>query len=305
MKELVVISGKGGTGKTTVAASLAVLTPDCLLADADVDAPDLHLLLNPRTQEEGEFRSGFTAVRDPGLCIECERCRQICRFGAITEDFSMLDVECEGCGACEQACPTEAISLIEGVSGRWYVSMTPQGPMVHAQLLPGRENSGKLVTLVREKAQEQALARELSTIITDGPPGVGCPLMGAISGAAAVLVVAEPTTSGLHDMQRVLDVCDHFRVRAMACVNKSDLNPEMAARMESACRERGVPVVGRIPYDPQVTEALRAGRPLVSFGSGPASWAVRCLWERAMEALKGSTSFRLLAGAQQAGLGAR
>jgi len=286
LKEIVVISGKGGTGKTTVAASLAVLAAPCAVADADVDAPDMHLLLHPRVLEQGAFSGGSLAVRDPALCTHCGRCREVCRFDAIGEGDEISALECEGCGACTLVCPQHAITMQDRVSGRWIVSQSPCGPMAHARLVPGSQNSGKLVTLVRRKARELAKEHNASVIITDGPPGIGCAVIAAVGGAATAVVVTEPTVSGLHDLERVLRVCKHFSVPAAVCVNKSDLNPAMADSIRDYCKQHEVPVLGDIPYDPEVAAAIRAGTPLVQYGSGPAALAVRDLWEQIRAGLR-------------------
>lgn len=278
MREIVVISGKGGTGKTTVAASFAVLAAPCVVADADVDAPDMHLMLHPHVLEQGAFSGGSLAVRDPALCTRCGRCREVCRFDAIGEGEQISALECEGCGACTLVCPQRAITMQDRVSGRWMVSQSPCAPMAHARLAPGGQNSGKLVTLVRRKARELAKQHSARVIITDGPPGIGCPVIAAVGGATIAVVVTEPTVSGLHDLERVLRVCKHFSVPAAVCVNKSDLNPAMADSIRSYCKHNGVPVLGDIPYDPEVPAAIRAATPLVQHGSGAAAAAVRNLW---------------------------
>ena len=232
MKELVVISGKGGTGKTSVVASFAALAPHPVLADCDVDAADLHLILSPTICDREDFIGGSRATIDSSLCIACGQCLRYCRFDAIhpTPDgrtYQVDPIACEGCGVCERFCPAEAIDFSPAVNGEWYVSNTRYGPMVHARLGIAEENSGKLVTLVRKKAKETAQALGLNLMITDGSPGVGCPVMASLTGADGVLLVTEPTPSGFHDLDRVVDLLQRFQLPAMVCINKADLNLEL------------------------------------------------------------------------------
>lgn len=266
MKELVVISGKGGTGKTSLTACFAALAGNKVLCDADVDAADLHLLLAPEVRRTTDFVGGNTAVILPERCTGCGTCMDLCRFEAVTEDagrFRIDPLDCEGCGVCVDFCPEQAIDFPENTCGQWFVSDTRFGPMVHARLGLAEENSGKLVTLIRKEARTLAERAGLGLIITDGPPGVGCPVIAAIGGADAILVVTEPTVSGMHDMDRATRLAMHFKVPGMVCVNKYDLNPEKAAEIEGHAARLGMTVVGRIPFDPAFTRAMVAGRTIV------------------------------------------
>ena len=235
MREFVVVSGKGGTGKTSLTASFAVLAGRSVVADCDVDAADLHLVLSPRVKLSGAFRAGHVAVIDAARCTACALCERTCRFDAVKRDaegagrprFAIDPTACEGCGVCVRLCPERAIDFPERLSGEWYVSDTRCGPMVHARLGVAAENSGKLVWLVREKAREIAAREGHDLVLVDGPPGIGCPVIASLTGASAALVVTEPTLSGEHDMERVLQVARHFKVPAAVCVNKWDLNPDM------------------------------------------------------------------------------
>ena len=271
MKELVVISGKGGTGKTSLAASFAVLAHRPVVADCDVDAADLHLVLSPRIKERHEFRSGHEAVIRQEDCIGCGACLAHCRFGAVRMNgksagdatFFIDPVACEGCGVCVRFCPEKAIDFPERLCGEWMISETRCGPMVHARLGVAAENSGKLVSTVRREARRIAEEELRSLVIVDGPPGIGCPVIASLTGATLVLAVTEPTVSGEHDLERVLSLTRHFSIPAVVCVNKWDLNPEMTKRIEDKARQAGARVVGRIRYDRAVTLAQMQERAVV------------------------------------------
>ncbi|MCG6908686.1 MAG: ATP-binding protein [Deltaproteobacteria bacterium] len=260
MKELVILSGKGGTGKTSLTAAFASIAENSVLCDADVDAADLHLLMNPVVRERMEFMGGNLAAIDPGRCSQCGQCIDLCRFDAISSDFVVDEIDCEGCGVCVDFCPEQAIDFPINKCGEWYISETRFGPMVHARLGIAEENSGKLVTLVRQEAGKLAESTKRELIITDGPPGVGCPVIASVGGATALLVVTEPTVSGVHDMQRLLDLAAYFKVPSMVCVNKYDLNPEQSAAIKELADEKGIPYVGNIPFDPQFVESMVAGK---------------------------------------------
>jgi len=278
MKEIVVLSGKGGTGKTSIVGSLAALAKDKVLADCDVDAADLHLLLKPSLKEKTEFWSGQTAVIDEEKCTQCGLCQELCRFDAI-KDYRVDPVACEGCGFCFHICPVDAIAMEENLSGHWFIADTRYGPLVHARLGIAQENSGKLVAQVRQKARQIAQERNLDYIISDGPPGIGCPVISSLSGANAALLVTEPTLSGIHDLERVLGVCRHFGVTALVCINKYDLNEENTRRIEGYCADRGIGVVARIPFDNAVTEAMVRSKPVVEYSSGRVSQEIEKLWD--------------------------
>jgi MinD superfamily P-loop ATPase len=284
MKQLTVISGKGGTGKTTLVGAFAALAENKVIADCDVDAPDLHLLLHPELVRQQEFKGLKVAVMDTSLCVECGTCAETCRFNAIdvTEDatYRVNPARCEGCGACVFTCPQEALSLQERVSGYAYVSATKYGPMVHAQLNIAEEASGKLVTVVRELARKVAEQEGRDLILIDGAPGIGCPVIASLTGVDLALIVTEPTMSGLHDLERILDVTRHFGIGSVVCINKYDINEKNSERITAFCQQRGVEIVGNIPYDLVVTEAMVAGLPVVEFSDGAVSTAIRAIWER-------------------------
>ena len=287
MKELVIISGKGGTGKTSLTASFAALYPSAVLADCDVDAADLHLILQPKIRRREKFRSGHAAVICAEACTGCGRCADVCRFGAIAVAepdvtgrrlHSVAPTACEGCGVCVWNCPAQAIDFPEQECGEWFLSGTRYGPLVHARLTPGAENSGKLVSLVREQARQLAQQEDREVVLVDGPPGVGCPVIAALTGAQGVLVVTEPTVAGEHDLHRVLQLADHFRIPAAVCLNKWDLHPEQAARMEKAARAAGATPVGRIRYDDAFTAAQRQGRAVVETEASALGDDIRAVW---------------------------
>jgi MinD superfamily P-loop ATPase len=290
MKEVVIISGKGGTGKTSVVAAFASLAENKALCDADVDAADLHLIMRPDILERHDFVSGNTAVIQQEKCTRCGLCRDLCRWHAISEDFVVDSIECEGCGVCFYFCPEEAIDFPANTCGEWFISNTRLGPMAHASLGIAEENSGKLVTLVRQEGKKLAQERGLDLLITDGPPGVGCPVIASIGGADAVLIVAEPTVSGKHDMERVAELAAFFRVPAMMCTNKFDLNPDMCEAMETFAADKGISVLGRIPFDSTFTKAMVEGMTLLEFNKdSEASKAVKLIWASLDQRLQAET----------------
>ncbi len=280
MKELVLISGKGGTGKTTLTAAFAYLARNKVLADCDVDAPDLHILAQPEIIQREDFRGGIKAYIDGQKCVQCGACIEGCRFKAISDEFHVNPLACEGCGVCSHLCPESAIILKEAVNGTWYISQTRFGPMVHASLFPGEENSGKLVALVRNQAKVLAGKRQSKLILVDGAPGVGCPVISSVTGADHVIIVTEPTLSGLHDMKRALQLVQGFRIHASVIINKWDINPEVTERIEESSERKGANVVGRIPYDPDVVKALVQRRSVAENGTSPAADSIREIWDR-------------------------
>lgn len=285
MKQLTVISGKGGTGKTSLMASLATLARKCVLVDGDVDAADLHLLLAPQIERREPFFASKVAVIDLDRCDRCQKCVDVCRFEAI-RDFAVDPIACEGCKVCFYVCPQGAITLKDVQSGEWFISETRYGPMVHAKLGVAQENSGKLVTQVRKEAQRIAKEKGHPLILIDGPPGIGCPVIASLGGVDAVLVVTEPSLSGIHDLQRVLGVSRHFQVPAWVCVNKADINAENTARIREYCRQEGTPVIGEIPYDPAVTEAMVAKKTIVEYDpGGTVAKEIQRIWGTLEEAL--------------------
>jgi MinD superfamily P-loop ATPase len=289
MKEVVVLSGKGGTGKTTIVGSLAALANNKVLADCDVDAADLHLLLKPVKKQMNEFWSGQVAFIDEKKCSQCGLCQDSCRFHAI-QDFRVDPVSCEGCQFCSRICPDKAITMKENMSGYWFVSDTRYGPLVHARLGIAQENSGKLVAVVRQEAKKIAESQARNLIISDGPPGIGCPVISSLSGANLALLVTEPTLSGMHDLDRVLDVCKHFGVRGMVCINKCDLNEENANRIENQCLSRGVEIAGKIPFDNVVTESIVSGVPVVEHSEGKVAREIKSIWRTLSAVLEDGAS---------------
>ena len=284
MKEVVVLSGKGGTGKTTIVASFAALASNKAMVDCDVDAADLHLLLKPEVRETREFWSGQKAVIDKKFCTRCGICEVVCRFEAI-KNFKVDPISCEGCGFCYQVCPENTITMEKNLSGQWFISETRYGPLVHARLGVAQENSGRLVTLVRHHARLIAEKENLDYIISDGPPGIGCPVISSLSGVDLALLVTEPTLSGMHDLERVLGVCHHFSVPALVCINKHDLDEENTSRTESICQKQGIDPVVKIPFDNVVTEALVNGLPVVEYSDGAVAQGIKTLWQTVSKAL--------------------
>ncbi|NLL19620.1 MAG: 4Fe-4S binding protein [Clostridia bacterium] len=285
MKELVIISGKGGTGKTSIVGSFAALAEDAILADCDVDASDLHLLLQPVIKDRHDFLGMKKALIAQALCTQCGICESNCRFDAI-QGFRVDPFSCEGCGVCYHLCPQQAIQMVDNVCGQWFSAVTPYGPLIYARLGIGEENSGKLVAEVKKQTKElaQSLSKEL--IIIDGPPGIGCPVIATIAGVDLVLVITEPTVAGLHDLVRVLQLANHFQVPAAVCINKWDLDEEKSEEIEAYCREQKVEVIGRIPFDRRMTEAIIQGIPPVKYGSGGAMEAIQRVWQKVQNHLQ-------------------
>ena len=281
IREIVIVSGKGGTGKTSLAAAFAALAKNGILCDADVDAADLHLLMQPEVKERTDFMGGSKAVINPDLCTGCGTCRTLCRFDAISDRYEVDPIRCEGCGVCVDFCPEQAIAFPVQRCGEWYISDTRFGPMVHARLGIAEENSGRLVSLVRKKTRQLAEERGLELILTDGPPGIGCPVIAAIGGATALVIVVEPTVSGIHDMERVVDLAAHFRVPGMVIVNKYDLNVEMTEAVEKLAVQRNLVVLGRVPFDPVFTRSMVQGQTLFEYGAEtPTRQVVRDIWAK-------------------------
>jgi MinD superfamily P-loop ATPase len=282
-RELVVVSGKGGTGKTSVVAAFAALAGTAVLADCDVDAADLHLVLQPELGEPHEFSGRSVAVVDADACIRCGRCAELCRFAALSEapggHYVVDGIACEGCAICTRVCPADAVRMEAVVNGAWMVSRTRFGPLVHAQLGIAEDNSGKLVTLVRKKARETALQEDLPLVIADGSPGIGCPVIASLAGADLVLAVTEPTISGRHDLDRLLQVVRGFRLPFAVLVNKADLNQEAADTIAAGAHRAGALFVTTVDYDPAVTEAQVAGRDVITHG-GLAAKAIEATWSQ-------------------------
>ncbi len=281
MKELVILSGKGGTGKTSLTAAFAAISENRVLCDADVDAADLHLLMAPDIYRRTDFQGGGIAVINPDKCTECGRCIDLCRFGAVKDNFEVDEIACEGCGVCVDLCPEKAIDFPIKTCGQWFISDTRFGPMVHARLGIAEENSGKLVALVRQEARKLAEEKHLDLILTDGPPGIGCPVIASIGGATALLIVTEPTVSGLHDMGRAIELAEHFKVPAMVCVNKFDLNQEQTQAIEDMVKKKNMTFLGKIPFDPVFTESMVHGKTVVEYDrDSEVNRAVEDVWNK-------------------------
>ncbi len=293
VKQIGIISGKGGTGKTVISASFVSLSKNAIAVDCDVDAADLHLLLHPEIEEKHIFRGLPKADIDQGRCSRCGLCYDVCRFDAVqkkhnyktsspqnqTTCFSIDPISCEGCKVCYYACPDGAIYMKESLSGEWYVSNTKYGPMVHAKMGIAEENSGKLVTILREKAASIARERGTDYIIVDGPPGIGCPVIASLSGIDIALVVTEPTLSGIHDAERVIDVARHFGVKSACVINKYDINQENSDKLVRWCGKNGIPILGKIPFDKLVSESIVRGIPFVEYTDNETSSMIKKIWE--------------------------
>jgi MinD superfamily P-loop ATPase len=280
--EIVVISGKGGTGKTILASSLAAMMDDLVIADCDVDAPDMHLLLDPVTVRHEDFSGSKVASIDADACTSCGRCYEVCRFSAVkeaiegeTRAYSIDDLACEGCGVCAWICPAGAVDLSDAQTGNWYVSRTRFGKMIHARLGVAQETSGKLVTVVRREARCEAIADGSAVVLIDGPPGIGCPVIASIAGADLAVIVTEPTLSGLHDLKRILGLTRHFELRTAVVINKHDLNTEMCSQIEGFIEKEGIPLAGRIRFDEEVGKAIAAGKTVVEYSDSEAAGEIR------------------------------
>jgi len=278
MKQLVIISGKGGTGKSTIAASFAEIVKNKMIADCDVDAPNLHILLGGKKVSEEIFKGAKEAVIDQAKCLKCGLCRDVCRFDAISDEIEIISLKCEGCGACIQVCPINAIKLEEVKTGYTYLSETSCGKFSHALLDAGAEGSGKLVTAVRKKADENAENEDY--LIIDGSPGIGCVVIASLTGTDAALIVTEPTQSGLSDLQRALDLTEHFKIKTYICVNKYDINSEITKEIEAYCNKRNYEVIGKIPFDPRIVDDLREMRTPISSGNVAFTNVINQMWDR-------------------------
>jgi len=292
MKELVVISGKGGTGKTSIVASFAALAEKAVLADCDVDAADLHLICQPTIIKREEFSGGSCARIMSGHCTACGKCEELCRFDAIYYDgpgngkvaktYRVDPIACEGCGVCAYFCSDNAIKFTPAVNGELFISNTRYGPMVHAKLGIAEANSGKLVSLVRTQAKRIAEVQNRDLLLIDGSPGIGCPVIASITGADLVLVVTEPTLSGLHDFKRVSDLTKYFGIKTLACINKSDLNEALTLEIENQARQKGLTVAGRVRYDRAVTEAQIKKKSVVEYTKDGVAADIKQLWDEVM-----------------------
>lgn len=269
MKEITILSGKGGAGKTSVAAALASLAENSVFCDNDVDAADLHLIFKPKIQETHKFDSGSKAKINPEFCTNCGLCEEYCRFDAIHQNsnsFPEVNIfKCEGCRLCERICPVQAITTHQNFNNEWFVSETRFGPLVHAKMGPGEENSGKLVSEIRQKAREIASRNKASFIISDGPPGIGCSAIASVTGTDAVLLIIEPTVSGLHDAKRLVQLVSNFKIPLYAVINKFDINLEFTQTVEDYLREESIPLIGKIPFTTAMVESMIAEKTIIEF----------------------------------------
>lgn len=286
VKEIVVISGKGGTGKTSLTAALCSIIPNKIMVDCDVDAADMHLILKPTVEVTNDFFGGKEAQIAEEKCTKCGKCSEVCRFDAVSADFIIDPIKCEGCGVCYHFCPCGTIKFEDKLSGEWYESSTRFGKLVHAKLGVAEENSGKLVTKIRNHARILAQKDGCEYIIVDGSPGIGCPVIASISGASVVLVVTEPTLSGIHDTKRVLELARHFGVKSCVCINKFDLNLQLSQDMEDFCLRNDISVVGKINYSRDFTKAMMQEKTIVEFlPDGEISAEIKEIWRKTGEKL--------------------
>lgn len=266
--EIAIISGKGGTGKSSISAAFATLSQQVILADCDVDAANLYILFNPTHEEEQIFVSGQKAVIDYNKCRNCGSCLDSCRFGAISlsdGEIVISDILCDGCKLCSRICPFEAINMENEDKSRMYAGSFRNGKMVYGRLSPGEENSGKLVNMVRNKAKQLSKDHQLETIIIDGPPGIGCSAISTITGVDHVVIVTEPTISGLHDMKRALEITSNFKLKTWVLVNKSDLNTDLTHQIEAYCQQKNIVVAGKFPFDRLVVDAMVNCKSIVEY----------------------------------------
>ena len=287
MKEILIVSGKGGTGKTSITAAIASLAENSVFADCDVDAADLHLILRPEIEKTVDFYSGHLAQIDTDSCISCGICDEVCRFDAIKikEGKYFADpISCEGCGVCVWSCPHSAISFDDNLCGQYYISQTRFGIMVHAKLNAAAENSGKLVSTVRNKAKKLADENNCDYVIIDGPPGIGCPVIASMTGVNYVIIVTEPTLSGLHDMERVIELANHFSVDTYICINKYDINNEITEKIKIFAQNKSIPIIGQIPYVKDVTAAQINEQTVIEYSDNPAGQAIKSMWNTFLSA---------------------
>ena len=288
MKELIVISGKGGTGKTSITASLAVLAKNAVIADCDVDAADLHLILEPTIKQRHDFVGGKLAAIIDHRCNQCGKCSRVCEFDAVKRVveykpirravYHIDTIDCEGCGVCYEFCPEKAIVMADHVNGQWFVSETRVGTMVHAKLGIAEDNSGKLVTVIRKEAKKIAEESDKELIIVDGPPGIGCPVIASVTGADMVMAVTEPTLSGIHDLERIVKLTAGFKIPMSVCINKADLNPTMTDKIEQFAKENNFEVLGKLSYDNIFTEAQLKAKTVIEFSDGEIAEQIKKLW---------------------------
>lgn len=280
MKQIAVISGKGGTGKTILTASFAALAKNKIMVDCDVDAADLHLLLHPDIKQRNEFKSGKTAHIDEKICIHCGKCLSACRFEAMREDFKIDSISCEGCGLCSHICPVMAIKMEENLAGEWFVSETKYGPFIHAQLGIAEENSGKLVAKIRQVAKKLTEEKNFNYIIIDGPPGIGCPVIASLSGVNLAVIITEPTVSGLHDLLRIIELTGHFQITSKVVINKYDLNLGNTNIIKLSCKEKDIEILGCIPFSSSVSKAIVNGLSPVEYCNDGVANEIISIWTK-------------------------
>ena len=289
MKELVVISGKGGTGKTSIVASFASLAKNAVFADCDVDAADLHLILSPQVKQATDFTGGKQAFIVSEKCVGCGKCKAICKFEAISysvqKGFAVNPISCEGCKVCVEFCPAHAIEFKNVINGQWFVSDTRFGTLIHAKLGIAQENSGKLVTLIRKEAKRIADEHNKELVIIDGSPGIGCPVISSITSADLVVLVTEPTMSAQHDLERVIELVGHFKIPVLVCINKFDINTKKAKEIETNLNQRGINVAAMVPYDNVVTKAQVAGQSVVEYTNNGVAENIKSLWQAVLDVL--------------------
>lgn len=283
MNEIVILSGKGGTGKTSISAAFATLHQNTIVADCDVDAANMHLILQPENHHDGNMVTGYKAEIIQDSCVQCGVCMEFCSFNAIScknEKYIISEAACDGCQLCWRLCSSEAIKLVPSDKSRWFIGDYRFGKLVHARLQPGEENSGKLVSMVRDIAKSYAQDVGIDTVIIDGPPGTGCPAISSVTGAAKTLIVTEPTQSGFHDMKRILDLTMSFKVKSYVLINKYDLNSDVTLEIEQWCLQKGILVVGKIPFDTQIVEAMLQCKSIVEcLPQSEVSIEIKRIWE--------------------------
>ncbi len=287
MTEITVLSGKGGSGKTSISAAFATIAKNIIVADCDVDAANMHLILNPTLDYEELFTTGYKAIINDKICVQCGICIDLCRFEAIANINGIVTIKettCDGCKLCSRLCPTQAISMMPSNRSKWFKGTYRNGLMVHARLAPGEENSGKLVNIVRSQARKMAEAANFDIIVIDGPPGIGCPVISSMTGAKKVVIVTEPSKSGFHDLKRVLELTANFSLTSCVIINKYDLNTEMSSNIEQFCKEREISMIGKIPFDPEIVHAMVNCKSIIEWNPlSDTSLAIHKIWERVLQ----------------------
>lgn len=290
MTEIAILSGKGGTGKTSISAALSTLALNTVMADCDVDAANLHLILQPNNYHEEAFTTGYKAIVDTTTCTQCGLCHQYCRFGAISTLSNAViisETSCDGCMLCARVCPNNAITMVPSDKSRWYIGHYRKGQMVHARLWPGEENSGKLVNVVREQARNLAVKDKSDYILIDGPPGTGCPVISSVTGVQKALIVTEPTGSGFHDLKRIIELVQNFNIQTYVLINKFDLNASISQQIADWCSETQIPLIGRVPFDARMVEAMVNCQSIIEWApQSDTSTEIRNAWRKLIDNLK-------------------